>query len=41
MAKEGDCMIKTRHGNFEVVAIAQDEQGNVEVVLVEVVQHDP
>jgi len=34
-------MIKTRHGTFEVVAIGQDEQGNVEVVLVEVLQHDP
>jgi len=32
-------MIETRHGTFEVVAIGQDEQGNVEVVLVEVVQH--
>ena len=32
-------MIKTRHGNFEVVAIAQDDKGNVEVMLVEVVVH--
>lgn len=39
MATEGDRMIKTRHGNFEVVVIAQDEQGNVEVLLVEVVEH--
>jgi len=32
-------MIQTRHGTFEVVAIAQDDEGNVEVMLIEVVEH--
>jgi len=40
MAREGDFInriIHTRHGSFEVVYIAHDKEGNVEVLLVEVV----
>lgn len=29
-------MIPTRHGNFEVLYIAIDDEGNVEVLLMEV-----